>query len=211
MIILIGSEKGGVGKSTLATNLSVLLATYQKDVVLVDADRQSTSAIWHQDRLSTDKVKFDCIRLYDNISHTVKGLGNRYDFVFVDCQGRDSKELRSGMVVADLVLFPFRPSQFDLYTLPDMVEMLSDAQLVNPTLIGCAVITMSPTNPQINELENAKAFFKDFEQVKLLNTIISDRKVYRDAASLGLSVIEMDNGKATQEITNLWMELNNGL
>lgn len=97
----------GGGESILATNLSALLATSKKDVVLVDADRQSTSAIWHQDRLATDKPKFDCIRLYDNISQTIKCLGNRYDFVIVDCQGRDSKELRSGLVVADLVLFPF--------------------------------------------------------------------------------------------------------
>ena len=211
MIVLIGSEKGGVGKSTLATNLSALLATQKRDVMLVDADRQSTSAIWHQDRLATDKAKFDCIRLYDNISQTVKGLGNRYDFVFVDCQGRDSKELRSGMVVADVVLFPFRPSQFDLYTLPNMVDMLSNAQLVNPSLVGYAVITMSPTNPQINELENAREFFNDFPQIKLLKTIISDRKVYRDAASLGLSVIEMNNEKATQEIMGLWGELEHGI
>ncbi len=211
MIILIGSEKGGVGKSTLATNLSVLLATSKKDVVLVDADRQSTSAIWHQDRLVTDKPKFDCIRLYDNISQTIKGLGNRYDFVIVDCQGRDSKELRSGLVVANLVLFPFRPSQFDLYTLPNMVEMLTDAQLINPSLVGKAVITMSPTNPQVNELENAREFFTDFQRISLLNTVICDRKVYRDAGSLGLSVIEMDNEKATHEINTLWEELKNGI
>ena len=38
MIILIGSQKGGVGKSTLSTNLSALLASTGKDVVLVDAD-----------------------------------------------------------------------------------------------------------------------------------------------------------------------------
>jgi chromosome partitioning protein len=211
MIILIGSEKGGVGKSTLATNLSALLVTAKKDVVLVDADRQSTSAIWHQDRLTTDKPKFDCIRLYDNISQTIKGLGNRYDFVIVDCQGRDSKELRSGLVVADLVLFPFRPSQFDLYTLPNMVEMLTDAQLINPSLVGKAVITMSPTNPQVNELENARGFFADFDKISLLNTVICDRKVYRDAGSLGLSVIEMDNEKATHEINALWEELKNGV
>lgn len=211
MIILICSEKGGVEKSTLATNLCVLLATKNHDVVLVDADRQSTSAIWHQDRLQTDKPKFDCIRLYDNISHTIKGLSNRYQFVIVDCQGRDSKELRSGLIVADLVLFPFRPSQFDLYTLPNMVEMLTDAQLINPSLIGRAVITMSPTNPQVNELENAREFFNDFEQITLLKTVICDRKVYRDAGSLGLSVLEMDNEKAAHEINALWEELSNGI
>jgi len=36
MIILIGSEKGGVGKSTLATNIVTFLAAHDKDVILVD-------------------------------------------------------------------------------------------------------------------------------------------------------------------------------
>jgi cellulose biosynthesis protein BcsQ len=62
MIILIGSEKGGVGKSTLATNISALLTQQGKDVILVDSDRQSTSANWAKDRLETNKKKIECVR-----------------------------------------------------------------------------------------------------------------------------------------------------
>jgi chromosome partitioning protein len=211
MIILIGSEKGGVRKSTLSMNLATLLAHLNKDVVLVDADRQGTSSIWAQDRLSTNKPVIDCIRLFDNISKTLTSLNARYEYVVVDCQGRDSKELRSGLTVANLAIFPFRPSQIDLYTLPNMVEMLTDAQMINPALIGHAIITMSPTNPQINELQGAIDYFKNYPQIKLLNSVICDRKVYRDASSCGLSVIEMDNDKATLEINNLWSELTNGI
>ena len=43
MIILIASQKGGCGKSTIAANLSAWLANQNRDVVLVDSDRQSTS------------------------------------------------------------------------------------------------------------------------------------------------------------------------
>jgi chromosome partitioning protein len=43
MIILIGGEKGGTGKTTVATNLSACLASAGRDVLLVDADRQGTS------------------------------------------------------------------------------------------------------------------------------------------------------------------------
>ena len=45
MVILIGSEKGGVGKSTISTNLAVALVLGGSDIVLVDADRQSTDAV----------------------------------------------------------------------------------------------------------------------------------------------------------------------
>ena len=43
MVIIIGSQKGGVGKSTIAVNLCTVLAHQGKDVILVDSDRQSSS------------------------------------------------------------------------------------------------------------------------------------------------------------------------
>ena len=38
MIILIGGEKGGTGKTTIATNLAALRAMAGRDVLLVDTD-----------------------------------------------------------------------------------------------------------------------------------------------------------------------------
>lgn len=207
MIILIGSEKGGVGKSTLATNISALLTEKGKDVILVDADRQSTSANWAQDRLETNKKKIECVRQYENIKQTLQGLDTRYDIVVVDCQGRDSKELRTGLLAAHISITPFRPSQWDLDTLPTMAEMISDAKDLNPNLTAYAVITMSPTNPQINELSQARACFKNYPMIKLIDTPICDRKVYRDAGSLGLGVNEMNNDKATMEISDMVKEI----
>lgn len=207
MIILIGSEKGGVGKSTLATNLSSFLATQGKDIVLVDADRQSTSANWAQDRLSTDLPKVHCVRQYDNIKDTLLTLGSRFDHVIVDCQGRDSRELRTGMLAADIIIVPFRPSQWDLDTLPYMISVLKEARDYNEKLKPYGIITMSPTNPQVNELQLAKDYFAEYPQIHLLNTIICDRKVYRDAASMGRGVFELDNDKATDEINNFVREI----
>ena len=46
MIVLIGGEKGGAGKSTIACNLAVFLASQAKDVLLLDADPQKTSSTW---------------------------------------------------------------------------------------------------------------------------------------------------------------------
>lgn len=206
-IILIGSEKGGVGKSTLATNLAALLATQNKNVMLVDADRQSTSANWAQDRQATDLAKVNCVRQYDNIKDTLLALKPLFDYVIVDCQGRDSRELRTGLLAADIAITPFRPSQWDLDTLPYMTKVLSEARDYNVNLTSFAIITMSPTNPQINELKQARDYFAEFPQIKLLDTIINDRKVYRDAASMGRGVVELDNDKATDEITKFAQEI----
>jgi chromosome partitioning protein len=93
MIILIGSQKGGCGKSTTAVNICAELARLGHDVVLVDADRQSTAANWISDRLSkTTVAKVHCVQKYENIRETLLDLNQRYGFVVVDAAGRDSRD-----------------------------------------------------------------------------------------------------------------------
>ncbi len=207
MIILIGSEKGGVGKSTLATNLAVLFATYGNDVVIVDADRQGTCANWAQDRSENENVKIDCVRQYDNLKPTLDSLKKRYKIVIVDCQGRISQEMRTGLLSADIVIVPFKPSQWDLDTLPSMLNVIKEAKDFNEKLTSYAVMTMAPTNPSMDDLNQAKDFFKNYDDITLLNTAICERKIYKEAASMGLSVIELDNQKAINEITGVLNDL----
>lgn len=208
MIILVGSQKGGCGKSTIAINLSVQLAQSNKDVVLVDADRQSTAARWVEDRSENSKLpKVHCVQKYDNIRDTLLDLSERYEYVIVDAAGRDSRELRTGMTAAEILLIPFRPSQADLDTLPHIQEVIVQAKDLNPQLCVLGVLTMAPTNPVINETKEAQEYLSDFPEIKLLDVIIRDRKVYRDAVSEGKGVIEMDNSKAKVEVNNLVTEV----
>jgi len=208
MIILIGSQKGGSGKSTTSVNIAALLAGKGKDVVLVDADRQSTAANWASDRDELEDVgKVHCVQKYDNIRETLSDLKGRYEYVVVDAAGRDSKELRTGLTAADILVIPFRPSQPDLDTLPKMVELIDQAKDFNPDLEVYGLITMAPSNPMVNEAKEAKAYLSDYPDIKLLKTIIRDRKVYRDAMSEGLGVVEMKNPKAKEEVQLLVSEV----
>lgn len=200
MIILIGSQKGGCGKSTTAINLSAQLAHLGRDIVLVDADRQATSANWALDREEKKVPKVNCVQKYENIRETLLDLSARYEYVIVDAAGRDSRELRTGMTAAQLLIIPFRPSQPDLDTLPKMKSIITQALDFNPNLTVKVLLTMAPTNPVVNETEEAKDYLKDYPEISLLNSIIRDRKIYRDAISEGLGVIEMNNKKATQEV-----------
>jgi chromosome partitioning protein len=208
MIILIGSQKGGCGKSTTAVNICAELAGKGHDVVLVDADRQCTSANWAMDRIeNTELAKVHCIQKYENIRDTLLDLDKRYEYVIVDAAGRDSRELRTGMIAAHMLIVPFRPSQPDLDTLPNMQEIIIQAKDLNPDLKVYGLITMAPTNPIIQEETDARECLKDYPEIKLLSTMIKDRKVYRDAMSDGLSVVEMNNPKAKAEIKRLIEEI----
>ena len=208
MIIMCGSQKGGCGKSTMAVNICAELTNQGRDVMLVDADRQSTAANWANDRAENTALnKVHCVQKYDAIRDTLLNLASRYDYVIVDAAGRDSRELRSGMTAADLLIIPFRPSQPDLDTLPVMQDIIIQARDLNPGLIVYGLLTMAPTNPIIHEAEDAKNYLADFPEIVLLKTIIRDRKVYRDAISEGKGVGEMSNVKAKLEIAQLIKEI----
>jgi chromosome partitioning protein len=208
MIILIGSQKGGCGKSTIAINIAAELVLQGKDVVLVDSDRQGTAAHWISDRNSHAEITtIHCIQKFDNIRDTLLDLDKRYDYVVVDTAGRDSRELRTGMTAADILLVPFRPSQPDLDTLPRLTEIMTEARDLNPRLKAIAMLTLAPTNPIINEINEAKDYLKDFPELNLMSTVVRDRKVYRDCMSEGRGVVEMTNPKAKEEIQSLVQEL----
>ena len=208
MIVLIGSQKGGCGKSTTAVNICAELAGRGHDVVLVDADRQCTSANWAMDRVEKPALPaVHCIQKYENIRDTLLDLDKRYEYVIVDAAGRDSRELRTGMTAAHILVVPFRPSQPDLDTLPNMQEIIIQAKDLNHNLKVYGLITMAPTNPVIHEETDARECLIDYPEIKLLATMIRDRKVYRDAMSEGLGVVEMDNPKAKMEIKKLVEEI----
>lgn len=210
MIVLIGSQKGGCGKSTTAVNVCALLANQGRDVLLVDADRQCTSANWAMDRAENKKLAVvNCAQRYENIREALLDFNKRYEFVIVDAAGRDSRELRTGMTAADILLIPFRPSQPDLDTLPKMKELIIQAKDLNSKLKTFAVLTMAPTNPVVKEDEESREYLCDYPELTLLNSSIYDRKVYRDAMSNGFGVVEMDNGKAKEEVLSVVEEVLN--
>lgn len=207
MILLIGGEKGGVGKSTIATNLAVGLAINSIDCILVDTDTQPTSGRFVERRTENGHLpNINCIQRTGDVSATLRDTANRYQVVIVDAGGRDSKELRTAAVVADLMLIPLRASQADLETLPKINEIISMAKNFNTKLTAFAVLTMASTNPRVKEAKEARELLEDFDQLQLAETVICDRKVYRDALLMGKGVIEMDNAGARDEIHALTKE-----
>jgi chromosome partitioning protein len=210
MIIMFASQKGGCGKSTTAVNLCAYLAQEGKDVMLVDSDRQATASNWVLDREEKKHLpSVKSIQKYENIHSTLIDLKTRYEYVIVDSPGRDSKEMRTGMTAADLLVVPFRCAQPDLDTLPKMQEIIDQAKSFNPIMSVFSILTMAPTNPVVKEIQESQKYAFEYKELPLLNSIIFDRKVYRDSMSGGVGVVELDNKKAKEEITNFAKELLN--
>lgn len=207
-IITVVSQKGGVGKSTVATNLATQFALSGKDVCLVDADFQRTTARWHKDREEAGhQPSVPCVEKLGLIHSTLVELDEKYEIVVVDVAGRDSQELRTGLTAADLALVVSRPSQADLDTLAHLVATIEEGKSLNPDLDVRGLLTQVSTNPSVTELEEALEYLHDFPLVSPLETVLYDRKAYRDVLGEGLSVVEWDNPKARAEIQELAGEL----
>ena len=116
MILTVGGIKGGVGKSLVSTNLTVIKALDGHSVLLVDGDEQGTAGDWTDHRIGLGlETPWTTIRLKATAVRTeVLKLSNNYDDVIIDCGGRDTSSLRAALTVSDVFLVPFQPKSFSL-------------------------------------------------------------------------------------------------
>jgi chromosome partitioning protein len=211
MIVLFGGEKGGCGKTTLATNIAALRTFKQPETLLVDTDRQSTSSFWcsvREEKGVTPRVS--SIQKYEKAVRTeVKELRKKYDDIIIDAGGRDSPELRGSLLVCDKAIFPLRPSQFDLWTLGRLNVLVDTAKEINESLKAYIVINMASPNPNVKEAEDMQELVREFTQLSIMRTIVYERISYRKAAIVGMGVTEYkpEDTKAVQEVVNLYEEI----
>lgn len=212
-VILVGSSKGGTGKSTLCSNLAVALAARGYDVLALDADPQKTLSKFCQRRFANQKAVADagnaeavaegtgtdtkkvsavvnCMQVGGDIFDAVQDAKKRYDVVLIDSPGADSPELRSGLLACDIFITPVQASVSDLETLPGVVEMVKVSRRYNKNLVAAVVISRAPTHYKIQEEAQARDFIQDYPDIQLLTSTIHDRKSYRDCLLNGEGVVE---------------------
>jgi chromosome partitioning protein len=212
MIILIGGTKGGSGKSTICTNLAAYLAGEGKNVCLMDTDIQGSSAKWVERREDPENNpeplgKVNIVQAVGNVYNSAMDMAKLYEVVLIDAGGHDSRELRTAMVAADKLYVPMQASQLDLETLPKLNDIIMIAMDQNPNLKVFGLLSKAPSNPLISEINEAKELLAQFPLFTLAETIIRERKAYRDVVRVGKGVVEYDNSNAKAEIQLLAQEI----
>lgn len=210
VITLVASNKGGVGKTTTATNIAVALAQAGHDVCLVDADQQRSASRWHAEREDADlQPRITLIEKLGRINATLKTLSEKFDHVIVDVAGRNSAELMSALGVAHIAIAPHQCSQLDLDTLSELHAQVSAALNYNPDLRTLAYHSMASTNPAVRETERREflEFLSEFPEIQPLESVGFYRKAYKDVMPFGKSVLEGDNAQAIAEIRALVSEV----
>jgi chromosome partitioning protein len=210
VIVVCGCNKGGAGKSTTCVNLAVGLMRKGKNVCVLDADGQASGHLWYGHREAGNHLpKVPLTQKYGNLVDAVTKLAAQYDHVLVDVAGRNSPELITSMVVADVVIAPHQCSDFDLDTLRQLRKQYAEIKPENPKLRVLVYQAIASTHSAGRVSERAKFLDKlaAFPEFEVLNSIGRSRKVYKDSTDLGLSVLELRNKDAIQEINELMTEV----
>jgi len=215
MIVLVGGEKGGTGKTTITTNLAVERARAGHDVLIVDCDPQGSANYWAAAREEAGITPRIAVvqKFGKTLANQLRDLAERYEDILVDAGGRDSIELRAALVVAHYLYSPIQASQFDTWTLDQMDTLVSQGQGVNPNLRAKAVINRASTNPVVTEHEDARAVLEEYENLSLAQTVLRDRIAYRKAPREGKAVTELpvaETKKACDEIRQFYAEVYGG-
>jgi chromosome partitioning protein len=214
-IVVIGNEKGGCGKTTIAVNIAALAVAEGLDVLLVDADPgQQSSARWAARRLEShpEAPPVRCVSLTGrDISKNLADLGTRYDVVIVDTGAEDSSELRASAIVAERLVVPVQPEMLDLWTLPTVETLYERARTFNSNLTPVLVINRVPYQVADITVRDTAAWIKEnvpgFASASMVPLI--GRAAHGRAVGEGLSVIEMTrrDPKASQEMRRLYRQV----
>lgn len=212
MIVLIGGEKGGTGKSTILALMACMAARDGADLVVVDTDTQRTVSRFFARRFERDiKPSVTCVEKVGagpSLSQDLLNLASKYDLVLVDAGGRDSAELRYSMAAASELYTPVRPVQNDLETLATMDDLASRAQVFNRDLKAYAVLNQCPTNPNSPDSQEAREFIKTFDTLTPLQSELKMRWIYSRISRGGVDVKEAGTDRAAiTETKKLYEEI----
>jgi chromosome partitioning protein len=192
MIVVVGGVKGGSGKTTVATHLAILRAKEGREVLLVDADDQETATDFTQVR----NEKLDGDAGYTSIKLTgpsvrtqVQRLADKYEDIVIDTGGRDTTSQRAALTLADLLLVPFVPRSFDVWTIERVSSLIAEMQPANPKLK--AFTFLNRADPRGQDNNDAAEVLKETAGLTFIDVVIGSRKAFGNAAAEGLAVSEL--------------------
>jgi chromosome partitioning protein len=203
MILAVGNTKGGVGKTTLAVNIAIALSRSNRDVLLIDGDEQGTAAAFTELRTAEQgKPGYTAVSLQGGAIRTqARQLAPKYADIIIDVGGRDTGSLRAALTVADIVLIPVKPRSFDLWGVDQTADLIKEARELNDQLR--AIVVLNEADAQGKDNSAATDAISEIEGVELAPMMIVRRKAFPNAAASGLSVLEYDDPKARDELTQL--------
>ncbi|WP_456405072.1 nucleotide-binding protein [Thiolapillus sp.] len=190
MITVIGSLKGGSGKSTITFNLAVWLALGEQHVLAIDADPQATLSdvvdVRNEEGFEPP-VELGSKKLLQNRKEL-----DQYEEVLIDVGTADLTSMKQAIRVADRIIVPVPPSQADIWSTQRFLRLIDSVVADNrrPEVMG--FINRADTHHAITESDEAAAALIALPGIKFIKSRLAQRTAFRRSFSEGLAVFEMD-------------------
>ncbi|MBF0280358.1 MAG: AAA family ATPase [SAR324 cluster bacterium] len=200
MIYALVSHKGGVGKSTLATNIAFGLSK-ESDVLLIDTDEQGSSLDW----INTREEETDLTVIgfpKKKIHKEIEKISRAYEHVVIDTPSHSSSLVRGAILASDRVLIPVQPSPYDIWAVAETVNLIEEIWDLKE-VPAVFIINRKIVNTVIGK--DASQILNDYG-LPVLNTHICQRVIFPESASSGRSVLEFSS-EARLEVDDLIEEI----
>ena len=197
-IIAFLGQKGGTGKTTVATALAVRASQAGKSVALIDLDPQGSAAKWAKRRSNQNPAiaARQPYELADTLDVLNKGGA---DLVFIDTPGKIENAALEASKRADMVLIPVRPTPLDLDAVREIKNLLAFAG--EPP----AYVVLNCIPPQGKKHELARQVIEQRDGLKVCPAAFCQRAAFADAMITGQTAGEYEpKGKAAKEIDALY-------
>ena len=206
-VIAVLNQKGGSGKTTIATHLARSLQLDGNSVLLVDSDPQGSARDWAAVRgeQPVTVVGIDRPTIERDLKHVA-----RKDFVVIDGAPQAADLAVSALKAADFVLIPVQPSPYDIWATAELVDLVKQRiELTDGRLQAAFVVSRAIKGTRIGgEVADALAGY----ELPVLETRITQRVSYPGTAAAGTTVLDADPaGDAAAEVRALCAELRNRL
>ena len=192
-VVLVANPKGGVGKSTLATNIAGYFASRGHAVMLGDIDRQQSSKLW----LGLRPAQARPIRSWEasEDGSVVRPPREATHAVIDTPAGLHGSRLKEALALADQVVVPLQPSIFDIYATRDFIDKLLASRHAEKTRIGLVEMRVHARTLAADRL---REFLAGLE-VPVIGEL-RDTQNYVQLAARGLTLFDIAPGRVQRDL-----------